>query len=118
VAVEPGDQQLREGARYINFLALIIKRASPERCHILNDELLPRHPPRQMKKHGIASGVARAPKEGGCWAQVYVYAGDDWPPLAVRGNPARKGFLTCVKHQAREAAAQKLQAENSTSTSR
>jgi len=30
--------------------------------------------PRPMKKHGIASGVARAPKEGGCWAQVYLYA--------------------------------------------
>ena len=72
--------------------------------------------PRQMKKQGIAPGVTRAPKEGGCWAQTYVYAGDDWPPLAVCGNPARKGFLTCVKHQDREAAARKLQAENSTST--
>jgi len=74
--------------------------------------------PRHVKKQGIASGVDRAPKEGGCWAQVYLYAGDDWPPLTVCGNPARKGFLTCVKHQAREAAARKLQAENSTSTSR
>jgi hypothetical protein len=74
--------------------------------------------PRQMKKRGIASGVARAPKEGGCWVQVYLYVGDDWPPWAVCGNPARNGFLTCVKHQDREAAARKLQAENSISTSR
>ena len=71
--------------------------------------------PRQMKKTGIASGVVPAPKEGGCWAQTYVYTGDDWPPLAVCGNPARKGFLTRVRHQDREAAARKLQAESSTS---
>jgi len=44
-------------------------------------------------------------------ATDYLYAGDDWPPWAVCGNPARKGFLTCVKHQDREAAARKLQTE-------
>ena len=74
----------------------------------------PRHEPSlpAMKKQGIAPGVARPPKKGGCWAQVYVYAGDAWPPLTVCGNPARKGFLTCVRHQDREAAARELQAED------
>ena len=63
-----------------------------------------------MKRQGITLGVTQPRKESGCWAQVYVYAGDAWSPLAVCGNPARKGFLTCLKHQDRQAAAQELQA--------
>ena len=73
-------------------------------------EIAPRNGKPAMKKQGITRGVAQPREEGGCWAQVYVYAGDAWSPLAVCGNSARKGFLTCFKHQDRQAAAQELQA--------
>ena len=71
-----------------------------------------------MKEQGITLGVARPPKKGGCWALVRLRAGPSWPRYTSCGNPPRNGFLTCVKHQDRKAAARELQAKSSTSTSK
>jgi hypothetical protein len=53
-------------------------------------------------------GVAKPDDPAMCWAEVRIYAGPDWPPVAPCGNRVRKGFLTCVKHANREDAAQSL----------
>jgi len=72
--------------------------------------------PSYAASRATVTSVAKPTKEGGCSAEVWVNAGRRWWPLANCGNPARKGFLTCVRHEDREVAARKLQAENSIST--
>ena len=53
-------------------------------------------------------GVAKPEDPAMCWAEVHINLGPNWPRITGCRNKVRRGFLTCVKHANREAAAQSL----------
>src|SRR5215471_20983475 len=53
-------------------------------------------------------GVAKTEDPAMCWAEVHINLGPNWPRITGCRNKVRRGFLTCVKHANREAAAQSL----------
>ena len=62
------------------------------------------------------TGVAKPSRPDLCWAEVAINLGPDWSLLSSCGNPARKGFLTCIKHTNREDAARLAAGQSAAAT--